>query len=134
MQDEEKPYILLIEDSPSQALQLKLYIQRYTGYEVQIAHDGAKGWKWACTVPSPRLIFLDVNLPVFNGFQVLSRLKRNRATAHIPVIMMTTSDTICDVERALSLGADDYLFKNDWMHSAEAAFQQLQATIESFLV
>ena len=116
--------ILLIEDSPSQALQLQLLLQR-AGYRVSVISDGAAGWHAAC-VQLPKLILLDVELPTLDGFQVLSRLKRGRATAAIPVIMLTNRDHISTVERAIELGVDDYLPKQD-------AEQQLCALVRQLL-
>lgn len=103
--------ILLIEDSASQALRFRLLLERQ-GYRVRIATDGAAGWRLACT-HAPRLILLDVDLPTLNGFQVLARLKRGPETAAIPVVMLTHPEHISNVERALELGADDYLPKED---------------------
>jgi DNA-binding response OmpR family regulator len=103
--------ILLIEDSPAQALQLQLLLQR-AGYRVAVASDGAAGWRAACD-QLPRLVLLDVELPTLDGFQVLQRLKRGRATADIPVVMLTSSEHISCVERAIELGVDDYLPKQD---------------------
>ena len=116
--------ILLIEDSSSQGLQLQLILQR-AGYRVVVVADGAAGWRAACD-QQPRLILLDVELPSLDGFQVLSRLKRGRATAGIPVIMLTNRDHISSVERAIELGVDDYLPKQDMPH-------QLYAIVRQFL-
>jgi DNA-binding response OmpR family regulator len=116
--------ILLIEDSPSQALQLQLILQR-AGYRVVVVADGAAGWQAACD-QLPQLILLDVELPTLDGFQVLSRLKRGSATAAIPVIMLTNRDHISSVERAIELGVDDYLPKQD-------VEQQLCAIVRQFL-
>lgn len=103
--------ILLIEDSQSQAIRFRLMLER-AGYSVQIVADGAAGWRSACADP-PQLILLDIDLPSLDGFQILGRLKRDRATASIRVVMLTHRDNVSSVERALSLGADDYLFKDD---------------------
>jgi DNA-binding response OmpR family regulator len=116
--------ILLVEDSPSQALQLQLMLQR-AGYRVAVAVDGVAGWQVACE-QLPRLILLDVELPSLDGFQVLARLKRGHATADIPVIMLTNRDHISSVERAIELGVDDYLPKQDIQH-------QLCAIVRQFL-
>jgi DNA-binding response OmpR family regulator len=120
---EERPDILLIEDSRSQALQVQLLLQR-AGYTVQIAVDGAAGWRQAIAV-TPRLILLDVDLPLFDGFQLLARLKRDPATAHIPVVMLTHREHIGSVERAIALGVDGYLFKDDAQRQLGAVVSQL---------
>lgn len=116
--------ILLIEDSPSQALRIQLLLQR-AGYSVQVAADGLVGCQQA-RATQPRLVLLDVDLPTLNGFQVLTRLKGNRKTTTLPVVMLTDRDRINDVERALELGANDYLPKQD-------AMGQLCAVVQQFL-
>ncbi|MBX0331498.1 response regulator [Oscillochloris sp. ZM17-4] len=103
--------ILLIEDSQSQAVRFRLMLER-AGYSVQIVADGAAGWRAACAHP-PRLILLDIDLPSLDGFQILGRLKRDRATSTIPVVMLTHRDNVKSVQQAIDLGADDYLFKDD---------------------
>ena len=103
--------ILLIEDSPSQALRFRLMLER-AGYHVEVVGDGGEGWRAACAHP-PQLVLLDIDLPTLDGFQVLARLKRARQTATIPVVMLTHRDHVASVQRALDLGADDYLFKDD---------------------
>lgn len=103
--------ILLIEDSLSQAVRFQLMLQR-AGYTVEVVPDGAAGWRRACA-DHPRAILLDIDLPGLDGFQVLGRLKRDRRTAQIPVVMLTHRDNVASVQRAIDLGADDYLFKDD---------------------
>jgi DNA-binding response OmpR family regulator len=103
--------ILLIEDSPSQAVRFQLMLER-SGYTVAVVGDGAAGWRQACA-EHPRAILLDIDLPGLDGFQVLGRLKRDRRTARIPVVMLTHRDNVTSVQRAIDLGADDYLFKDD---------------------
>jgi DNA-binding response OmpR family regulator len=114
--------ILLIEDSTTQALGFQLLLERQ-GYSVIVVADGAAGWRAACAAP-PRLVLLDIDLPSLDGFQVLSRLKRDRRTASIPVIMLTHRDNVNSVERAISLGADDYLFKDDVPYELCAIVEQ----------
>ena len=103
--------ILLIEDSLCQALQFQLVLQR-AGYRVRIVADGAEGWRVAAE-DLPQLILLDVDLPTLDGFQILARLKRDRATTALPVLMLTNREHISNVERAISLGVDGYLYKDD---------------------
>ncbi|MEM9950234.1 MAG: response regulator [Chloroflexota bacterium] len=57
------------------------------------------------------LILLDINMPVLDGFQVLERLKSNPRTKHIPVIMLTSTDSEEEIQRAYALGCNVYLRK-----------------------
>jgi DNA-binding response OmpR family regulator len=115
--------ILLVEDSPTQALQFQLLLTR-AGYRISVARNGADGWRQACDV-HPRIILLDIDLPQLDGFQVLARLKRGRDTAAIPVIMLTSREHISNVERALALGAADYLPKEEALQTVCDAVAQL---------
>ncbi len=116
--------ILLIEDSPSQALHMQLLLQR-AGYNVHIAPDGLQGF-WQACVHQPRLVLLDIDLPKLNGFQTLEHLKHHHRTMNVPVVMLTDRDRLNDVERAIELGASDYLPKQD-------APGQLCAVVQSFM-
>jgi len=62
----------------------------------------------------PDLIFLDIVLPRENGFDVLSKLKLDPATKHIPVIILTNLGREKDVKTGIELGAADYLIKTDF--------------------
>ncbi len=59
----------------------------------------------------PDLVILDVNMPVMGGFEVVEAIKRNPATAKIPVIMLTAQSDVDSRVTGLGLGADDYLAK-----------------------
>lgn len=61
----------------------------------------------------PDLIFLDINMPVIDGWQCLSILKNNKAFNHIPVIIYSTSAPDGVQETAVKLGALSYLLKPD---------------------
>jgi CheY-like chemotaxis protein len=61
--------------------------------------------------PYPDLIFLDLNLPLMNGREVLARLKTDPRFRSIPVIILTTSCDIEDVKVCYDLGANSYIIK-----------------------
>jgi len=79
-------------------------------------------------VMSPDLILLDVNLPFRNGHEVLSELKRNKASKHIPVIMLSTSSSGKDIRKAYNNYANAYLTKPIDADD----FLEIIRTIESF--
>jgi DNA-binding response OmpR family regulator len=106
----ESPTILLVEDSTTQAKQIKLQLARH-GVEVIIAEDGPEGLDLA-EKHQPALVLLDVNLPTMNGYQVCRRLQRDEKTAHIPVIMLTSAGGSDDTLEGLEAGAIDYIPKD----------------------
>lgn len=98
--------VLVIEDEASSARLLQTYLVD-AGYRVRLAPDGETGLALAREDP-PAAIVLDILLPGIDGWEVLRRLKSNRALRDVPVIIATVVD-----ERGvgLALGAVDYLVK-----------------------
>ncbi|MST95217.1 MAG: response regulator transcription factor [Pedosphaera sp.] len=101
--------ILVVDDEPD-ALELVEFNLKAAGYEVVTAADGEEGLKMARTA-SPALILLDVMLPEIDGMEVCKLLKRDPATAAIPIIMLTAKGAEIDRVLGLELGADDYVTK-----------------------
>ena len=101
--------ILFIEDES--ALQKTFgEILSQEGYEMISALDGEIGLRLAKD-KKPDLILLDLVLPKIHGFEVLKRLKTDKETKDIPVIVLTNLEGIGDVDKALGLGATTYLVK-----------------------
>lgn len=65
----------------------------------------------------PDLIFLDINMPVMNGFEFLTELKQSPEYAKIPVVIYSTSRSENDIIRSLRLGAKKYIPKPHDLHS-----------------
>ena len=61
--------------------------------------------------PPPDMIFLDLNMPLMNGFECLSELKKKDEFKNIPVTIFTTSRSDTDRKRALGMGAKNFLTK-----------------------
>ena len=59
----------------------------------------------------PTVVFLDLNLPVLDGYQVLERLKADHKTRKIPVVIISTTDDTREMERCYDLGANAYISK-----------------------
>jgi len=101
--------ILVIDDEPD-AVELVEFNFRSAGYEVVTAADGSEALKKA-KAHAPDLIVLDVMLPEVDGLEVCKILRRDGATAAIPVIMLTARAAEIDRVLGLELGADDYITK-----------------------
>lgn len=104
--------ILFIEDEPT--LQKTVgEILSQEGFTILSALDGAAGLLLAKS-EKPDLILLDLILPKKNGFEVLAELKENPETAGIKVIVLTNLESSQDIEKALGLGATNYLVKANY--------------------
>jgi DNA-binding response OmpR family regulator len=101
--------VVLIEDSVTQALHYMLLLQQ-AGYSVHVARDGIDGLL-STRAHRPRLVLLDVALPALDGFHVLACIKSHRATAQIPVVVLTSSEKRSDIARIRDLGGAYYLHK-----------------------
>jgi DNA-binding response OmpR family regulator len=102
--------VLLVEDSRTQALRIQLELVRH-GLLVEIASTGDQGMKAVRDSP-PDAIILDVDLPDTNGYELCRVLKEDRATAHIPVVILTHRDNAQDALSGLEVGAEDYIPKD----------------------
>lgn len=118
--------ILFIEDES--ALQ-KTFGEILTseGYTMVSALDGEIGLKLAGS-EKPDLILLDLILPKMNGFEVLKKLKEDKATKEIPIIVLTNLETVEDVGKALELGAKTYLVKANY--TLEEVVDKIKKTIQ----
>ncbi len=71
--------------------------------------------------PQQHLLLLDLNMPVMDGYQVLGHLKADQRTAHIPVIVLTTTDDPAEIQRCYELGCTAYVAKSaDYEEFTEA--------------
>ncbi len=101
--------ILFIEDES--ALQKTFgEILTQEGYQMISALDGEIGLRLARD-KKPDLILLDLILPKVNGFDVLRKLKEDKETKDIPVIVLTNLEEMGNVDKAIELGATTYLVK-----------------------
>jgi two-component system phosphate regulon response regulator PhoB len=101
--------ILVVDDEPD-IIALVAYHLARAGYRVSTASTGTEALS-AAREEHPALVVLDLMLPELSGFQVLERLRADRALSEIPVLMLTARRDEPDRVQGLSLGADDYLVK-----------------------
>ncbi|WP_427968421.1 phosphate regulon transcriptional regulator PhoB [Altererythrobacter sp.] len=101
--------LLLVEDDPALS-ELLEYRFRNEGYDVRCTPDGDEALVLA-SEELPDLIILDWMIEGTSGIEVCRRLRRDKQTAHVPIIMLTAREAEDDRIRGLETGADDYLTK-----------------------
>jgi DNA-binding response OmpR family regulator len=98
---------ILIVDDNRDIVELVRRVLRIEGHEVVIARDGLEALQQEAAT-NPDLVILDVNLPVFDGWEVCRRIKARR---DVPVLLLTVRAERADMERSQAAGADDHLLK-----------------------
>ena len=101
--------VLVVEDEPDIRDLVVLHLER-EGFQVRTARSGADALRQVKVAP-PDLVVLDLMLPELDGLEVCRRLRRDVATASVPVIMLTAKGDEADRVVGLELGADDYIAK-----------------------
>jgi two-component system copper resistance phosphate regulon response regulator CusR len=121
----ERKRILIIDDEEDFCSLVKTGLETRSDFEVSIATNGKDGIDLAKVV-KPDLILLDITMPEIDGFQVLERLKKDKVTVSIPVIMLTAREDVEYRRKASQLFNEAYLTK-------PVEFSTLKATIEDVL-
>jgi two-component system response regulator len=133
----EKKIILLVEDNPDDIkLMQRAFIKSNIAdrIDLRIAEDGlsALDYLFGSNLNKdknkgqlPAIVLLDLNLPKLNGLQVLERIRKEKTTKLIPVIILTSSKEETDLIRAYKLGTNSYIRKPVDFEKFKAAIQQL---------
>ena len=103
------PRVLVIEDDGSIRALLTVLLER-EGFDVVTAIDGEAGLA-AVDSSDPDVVILDIGLPRIDGLEVTRRLRANRATRTLPIILLTARASIDDMVAGLDAGADDFIRK-----------------------
>src|SRR5436189_3542534 len=108
--------ILLVEDNPSYVELTLRALREIAGDDLRItvAGTGARALQILLDAKAsqlPRLLILDINMPVTGGFEVLRRVRENADTRHLPVVMLTSSNQPADIAESYRLGAYGYVIR-----------------------
>lgn len=104
--------ILIVEDSRAAALYLAERLGTL-GHEIEVAGDGQEGVE-RFRAMAPDLVFMDIEMPVMNGFEATHQIRAFEATqapAWTPIIFLTASDTAENLVTAIDAGGDDFMAK-----------------------
>lgn len=109
--------VLLVEDDPGDVLMTREAFDEYLHNRLDVVTDGEEALTYLrrqgpyTDAPRPDLILLDLNLPRYDGREVLREVKDDPDLRHIPVIVLTTSQAEEDVLRSYQLHANAYVTK-----------------------
>lgn len=113
--------ILLVEDNPDdEALTIRAFRKNTVSSKVVVAHDGAEAIDYLFgrgayagrnVSELPTVVLLDLNLPKFDGLEVLRRIREDDRTRHLPVVILTSSKEDKDLMAGYRLGANSYVRK-----------------------
>ena len=102
--------ILIVEDSPTMRQLLVFALRRLKNVEVVEAQDGMDGLRKVSSDPFD-LALIDINMPVMDGLKLISLMRGEDSMKDIPIVVITTEGASEDRERAIALGANEYLTK-----------------------
>ncbi|MEB2345597.1 MAG: response regulator [Deltaproteobacteria bacterium] len=102
--------ILIVEDSPTMRQLLVFALKRLKDVDIVEAQDGMDGLR-KVTSDHFDLALVDINMPVMDGLKLISLIRGEEGLKGMPIIVITTEGAREDRERALALGADEYLTK-----------------------
>ncbi len=135
--------ILLVEDNEGDVGLIKRIMKAKDRNNIHVAEDGEEAMSFLhkegrfSNVPRPNIILLDLNLPKKDGREVLKEIKEDDDLKRIPVVILTTSKSEADINRAYDLHANCYLnkpvdFKNfKWVVKAVEKFWLQAAKLPS---
>ncbi|MFD8673414.1 response regulator [Streptomyces seoulensis] len=124
--------VLLVEDDPGDELMTReAFEDNKIGNTLHVVRDGEEALDFLyrrgdhAGAPRPDLILLDLNLPKYDGRQVLERIKSDQDLADIPVVVLTTSAAEEDILRSYKLHANAYVTKPVDLDQFIAAVRQI---------
>jgi two-component system, chemotaxis family, chemotaxis protein CheY len=102
--------VLIVEDSPTMRQLIVFALKRLRGMQIFEANDGVDGLK-KISSESFDLIFTDINMPIMDGLKLVSLVRSDPSYKEVPIVIITTEGANEDRERALALGANEYITK-----------------------
>jgi CheY-like chemotaxis protein len=132
----QNPTLLLIEDNEDDIFLMQRALKKaQIDLPLQIVMDGQEAFDYLkaegrfsdrSQFPRPALIFLDLKLPYFHGFEILEFIQQNESLRNVPVVILTSSPEDRDRRRARELGAKGYYVKPPAMEALIDAMKLLK--------
>ncbi len=102
--------VLLVDDSSTELMLESVILSKQTSYELVTALDGQEAIRKAAS-ESPDLILMDVLMPKMDGFEACRAIRKDRRTAHIPIVLVTSEGQEGCMEIGFASGCNDYITK-----------------------
>lgn len=102
--------VLVVEDSPTMRQLIIFALKRIRNIQIEEAGDGVAGLK-KLSAQSFDLVVTDLNMPIMDGLKLISLIRSDPQYENLPIIVITTEGAYEDRERALTLGANEYITK-----------------------
>ena len=102
--------VLVVEDSPTMRQLIVFALKRIRGLKITEANDGVDGLK-KISADKFDLILTDINMPIMDGLKLVSLVRNDPAHKDVPIVIITTEGATEDKDRAMAIGANDYITK-----------------------
>ena len=102
--------VLVVEDSPTMRQLIVFALKRIRNLQIEEAGDGVGGLK-KLSAQKFDLVVTDINMPIMDGLKLVSLIRNDPQYKDVPVVVITTEGANEDRERALALGANEYITK-----------------------
>lgn len=103
-------HALVVDDSKAMRMVLKKILGDI-GYEVSEAEDGSEALERLKSIDPVDLMLIDWNMPVMNGLEFVRAVRMDHSYDEVPMMMVTTEDTLDRITEALEAGANEYVMK-----------------------
>lgn len=129
--------ITLVEDNPSDVFLLRRALEEHgVSYTLQVVRDGEQALTYLNKLQhgdesAPDLLILDLNLPRHDGIEVLAGCRKSNSLQAVPIIVLTSSDSPKERERAEQLGVTDYVRKPIMLDDFMAVGGRIRRLLES---
>ncbi len=102
--------VLVVDDSPTMRQLIVFALRRVPGLQIDEAGDGVAALKKLAS-ESYSLLLTDINMPIMDGLKLVSLIRNDSQYNTVPIVVITTEGAAQDRDKALALGANEYLAK-----------------------
>lgn len=112
-----KRVLLVDDDQDDREVFARFFSEYFSSIILDQAHDTTAALRSLIKLPRPDLIFLDLIMPGADGIECLTKLKANRSTRNIPVVLYSSSENEMDKKLSIKIGAIAFINKTSNIHS-----------------